>query len=422
MVIIASWMVGITWAQSTVEVTPLVVKPGETIIISGKSIPGVTFTIEISNSRGYIESFNVTVDSNGEYRLEYLVTVDSPVDIYKIRMDSNKEISFRVSKMTHQQLSNILRMLAVKAKKQAESSLIQARKQGYPIQPEVWDKYTEGVDSIDEATNSIQNQKYSDAQESLQVALYRFREIVDYSYSRDIIPPKDPEQDHHRVQEIINQLRHQYREINIATQKLSHYGFNIWTLEQDLNTMRNRIGEAQALIDEGKIEAAHNLAIRTQQLVQQSLNSLRQRQAEITKQLAEGYQLSLESRINEYIDTFEKLQTIRLVKSTLALEELESLKARLDVSQQLLESGNVDNAMREMHRTEYRLRKLSMALNGEFSSRLLLRIDELTANLQESADDDAVEIIEEIENTKNSLKEYLRAQSDTTLSNSSLTP
>ena len=418
-IIIASWMVGAAHAQTSILVSPPVVRPGETVIISGQSTANV-LTVEISNTRTLVDSLNVTVVS-GEFSLEYVVPSDAPVDVYTVLIGSSGETSFIVSKMTQEQLSNTVRALVLNAKKQAESALIQARKQGQTIPQEIRNLYMQGLAAITQAGNHIQNHNYVEAQESLQEALNRFREVVEYSYD-DVAPQIDPEQERVRVQEIIDQLKHQYGEINTATQKLKQNGVNVDILEQQLRNLRNSIDNAQTLLDEGNIAEARQMAIRIQQLVKQRLTALRQKQAEITKRLADGYQLSLESRVGVYLNTFQKLQTIRPVASALAIQELESLQVRLAASGELLETGNIAAALREMHVTEYRLRNLANTVDGAVTSRLLYRIDELAAYLQESTGTDMSQIEKELEDAKDSLTDYLRENRLSPTTNSTLTP
>ena len=416
-------MAGMAEAQPTLTVSPSMVKPGETISISGQNTPSITIKIEISNSRAHIDSFNVTTDSYGEYSVKYQLRLDSPIDIYSVHVDASSEASFIVSRMTQKQLANTLRKIVENAKHQAESAIIQARKKGFSIPPEIMEKYTQGLGSIAEAGRNIHNQNYFEANESLQEALNMFREIIDYSYEKDIAPPINPEQEHLRVQEIINQLKRQYNEINTVTKRLKQHGVSVEVLEQELNTLNNRIIQAQELLNEGKIIEAHNIATRTQQLVKQRFITLRQKQTEITKKLAQRYQLSLENRVTTFIDTFQKLQTIRPVQSELALKELKNLQELLNQSQTFLESGNIPNALREMHRTEYRLSNLSETVNGAVTSRLMNRLEELTANLQEATGIEANEIEEEIDKTKDSLSDYLQDKPITSSqNNSSLTP
>jgi hypothetical protein len=419
--IIASLMVGVVLAQPSVDVSPSVVKPGETVVISGHTSADVTLMVEISNSRALVDSFNITTDMSGDYSVEYMVSVDSPVDVYMVLVDSEKT-SFMVSKMTQEQLSKSIRLLVLNAKKQAESALIQARKQGQTIPPEIRNKYTQAISAITQAGAHIESHNYAEAQESLQEALNRFREIVEYSYAENVTPQVDPEQQRIRVKEMISQLWRQYSEINAVTQRLKQYGLNVDILERQLNTLRSSIDSAQDLLDEGNIAEAQQTVTRLQQLVKQRLAELRLKQAEITKRLAERYQLSLENRVGAYLTTFQKIHAVRPVVSALAIQELESLQARLADSEELLDSGEVASALREMHAAEYRLRNLANTVNGAVTNRLLNRIDELAANLQESTGTDISHIQKEIEDTKDSLTDYLRERRPTSTNNATLTP
>jgi len=419
--IIASLMVGVVLAQPSVDVSPSVVKPGETVVISGQTSAGVTLMVEISNSRALVDSFNITTDMSGDYSVEYMVSVNSPVDVYMVLVDYEKT-SFMVSKMTQEHLSKSIRLLVLNAKKQAESALIQARKQGQTIPPEIRNKYTQAISAITQAGAHIESHNYAEAQESLQEALNRFREIVEYSYAENVTPQVDPEQQRIRVKEMISQLWRQYSEINAVTQRLKQYGLNVDILERQLNTLRSSIDGAQDLLDEGNIAEAQQTVTRLQQLVKQRLAELRLKQAEITKRLAERYQLSLENRVGAYLTTFQKIHAVRPVVSALAIQELESLQARLADSEELLDSGEVASALREMHAAEYRLRNLANTVNGAVTNRLLNRIDELAANLQESTGTDISQIQKEIEDTKDSLTDYLRERRPTSTNNATLTP
>jgi len=347
--------------------------------------------------------------------------VDSPVDIYTISVqDAGQTVqtSIVVSRMTQQQLVNTLRLMVTNAKKQAETALIEARKHGKTLPEDIKQKYAQGLEELANAVNAIQSQNYVSAQESLKEAMNLFREIVAYTYCDDIEAPVDTDQLRNRVQELINQLTRQYKEINAVVQRLKQYGLNVDALEREMSLLRNRIGEAQSLLDQGKVNEAQQSAIRTQQLVQQRLAELRQKQAEITKRLVSKYQASLENRVAAYIDTFNKIQSVRPVQSALALQELEALQVRLVYSGELIDENNIASALREMYATEYRLRRLAVTVNGDVTIRLLNRIDELTANLQDSTGTAANQIENEIENTKDSLSDYLRDRRPISPSNS----
>ena len=424
--VIVSMMIGLAYAQPKLEVSPSVVKPGEVIKITGQTTTRTTVVIEISNSRGSLESFNITAGSSSIYSVDYNVPQDSPVDVYTVKLlagDDKSEASFIVSKMTSQQLANTIRKLVENARKQAESALIQARKHGNVIPQEIMAKYRQGIDKIENADNAIQNNNYVEAQQSLREALNLFKEVVEYSYGEDVTPPLDPEQDRLRAHEMIQELTTQYNKLDEAVHKLKQYGFNVDLIERNLNTLKTRLVEAKMLLDENKIPEALQSIEQTQQILQNRLTALRQMQAEITKRLAERYQTSLENRVQSYIDTFRLLQSVEPVQSTLALQELQSLQLKLADSSQLLDSGKTVIALKEMRNTEYRLKRLSDTVNGPVTSQLLNRIDELTANLQESTGTTTNQIEKEIDDTRNTLNDYLKNKRQSSSSgNTTLTP
>ncbi|TRO52642.1 hypothetical protein E2P71_07390 [Candidatus Bathyarchaeota archaeon] len=408
---IVSLTLGVALAQPTVEVSPKVAKPGESVIITGAGVASSSIIIEVSNTRATLESFNITTDSAGEYEVKYQLPDDAPIDIYTVRIsteDESAETTFMVSHMTQQQVANNIKTMVMEAKKRAETALIEARKEGHVVPLEIRVKYSQGLAELDNAANAIQIQNYVSAQGTLQNAMNLFREVVEYTFGDDVVQPINAEQLKRRLQEKIDQLKRQYHEINAAVEKLNQNGLNVETLQRELETLRVRIGEAQSLLDEGNITEAAQRIEQTQQVVTQRLASLRQRQAEITKRLAERYKTALETRVQAYINTFQLLQAVRPVQSALALQELATLRQRLTVSGTAIENGNLVTALQEMKSTEYRLKRLSDTVNGPYTSRLLSRIDELTASLDKSTGIDIVKIETEIENTQDELNDYLR--------------
>jgi len=409
MILVTSMLVGTSLAQPTV--TPPVVKPGDAVTITGQTTSTTTVAIVISNTRAQIDAFNITSDQSGHYTHQYQLAEDAAIDVYTLTITINgesSESSFIVSKMSQQQLVSTIRTLVLNAKKQAETVLIQARRHGQPIPAEARTLYQQGIDNLEAAVESIDNQNYAEAQTELREAMNRFREVVAYNYGKTVEPPVDPKETRNRVQEQLDQLYKQYNQINVTVQRLAEQGLNVNVLRRDLNILRNRINEAEYLLEEGDVEEAENKILDTKRMVSQRLESLRQRQPEVTKRLAENYQLVLEKRVEAYIDTFQKLQSVRPTQSAVALQELEQLQMKLADSNTQLETGNMVNAIRGLRSTETRLKRLSYTVNGPVTSRLLNRIDELTANLEKSPNN--TETKNEIESTKDNLREYLRAK------------
>lgn len=420
-ILAASILVGTSLAQPTVN--PPVVQPGDTVTITGQTTADATVAIIISNTRAQIDAFNITSDQSGLYTHQYQLSEDAAIDVYTVIMTVNgetSESSFIVSKMSQQQLVSTIRTMVSNAKKQAETVLIQARRQGQTIPEEAVALYREGLSHIEAAATAIEIHNYAEAQEELSEAMNRFREVIAYEFGYSVEPPVDPEEAYNRVRERLDKLLQQYNQINATVQRLGENGLNVDILVRDLEALRNRISEAESLLEEGDIEAAERMVVETQRMVTQRLESLKQRQAEITKRLAERYQASLENRVAAYIDTFQKLEAVRPVKSSLALQELEQLQARLVDSDSQLNSGNVVTALRELKATETRLKRLSTTVNGAVTSRLLNRIDELTANLEDSTNN--TQIQNEIENTKETLKEYLTSKRPQNSPRTSITP
>jgi len=406
-----SLTLGVALAQPTIEVSAPVIKPGDSITITGTSAALSSIIIEVSNTRATVETFNITVNSSGEYSVEYQLPDDAPVDIYTIKAsteDKSAETTFMVSHMTQQQVANTIRTMVTEAKRQAESALIQARKEGHVVPPQIREKYDQGLAELNKAVNAIQSQNYVIAQGSLQNAMNLFREVVEYTYGDDVVQPVNAEQMKRRLQEKIDLLERQYTEIKKAVDKLGQSGLNVEALQGELVMLRARIDEAQNLLDEGEISQAGQSIEQTQQIVTQRLAALRQRQGEITQRLAERYQTALATRIQAYVNTFQLLQSVRPVQSALALQELETLRQKLTLSGSAIENGNLVTALQEMKSTEYRLKRLASTVNGPYTSRLLSKIDELTASLEKSTGIDTTNIQTEIQKTQDELNDYLK--------------
>jgi soluble cytochrome b562 len=421
LIILASLTIGSVNAQITVEVSQTVVHPGDTVIISGYGLSNTNILVEISNTRKIVNTLNVTTDADGQYSIKYIVERDAVIDSYRVKIVGETYVSsFIVSNMTPKLLTNSVRNIASIAKRAAETALIQMKKQGYTIPIEFEEKYREGLNSLVSADNAIKDNNFAFAHESIQDALNYFKEIIAYSYeNKNIEPPINKELVQNKVQDKINLLRRQYNEIKRAIYSLREYGLNAQILETDLNKLHEMIIDTQKLLDDGKIREADQSASRIQRIIREKLSTLRQRQAEITKKLAEKYQTSLENRVNTYIDTFEKIQTVRPIQSKIALTELEVLIDKLKESDSSLSNGNIVEAIRTMRVTEYRLKQLTRIVNGRITSMLLNRIDELTAYLEETPESNINQLQDEIENAKDSLRDYLRKKSESGETNDS---
>jgi soluble cytochrome b562 len=421
LIILASLTIGGVNAQITVEVSQAVVHPGDTVIISGYGLSNTNILVEISNTRKIVNTLNVTTDADGQYSIKYIVERDAVIDSYRVKIVGETYVSsFIVSNMTPKLLTNSVRNIASIAKRSAETALIQMKKQGYTIPIEFEEKYREGLNSLVSADNAIKDNNFAFAHESIQDALNYFKEIIAYSYgNKNIEPPINKELVQNKVQDKINLLRRQYNEIKRAIYSLREYGLNAQILETDLNKLHEMIIDTQKLLDDGKIREADQSASRIQRIIREKLSTLRQRQAEITKKLAEKYQTSLENRVNTYIDTFEKIQTVRPIQSKIALTELEVLIDKLKESDSSLSNGNIVEAIRTMRVTEYRLKQLTRIVNGRITSMLLNRIDELTAYLEETPESNINQLQDEIENAKDSLRDYLRKKSESGETNDS---
>jgi flagellin-specific chaperone FliS len=421
LIILASLTIGGVNAQITVEVSQAVVHPGDTVIISGYGLSNTNILVEISNTRKIVNTLNVTTDADGQYSIKYIVERDAVIDSYRVKIVGETYVSsFIVSNMSPKLLTNSVRNIASIAKRSAETALIQMKKQGYTIPIEFEEKYREGLNSLVSADNAIKDNNFAFAHESIQDALNYFKEIIAYSYgNKNIEPPINKELVQNKVQDKINLLRRQYNEIKRAIYSLREYGLNAQILETDLNKLHEMIIDTQKLLDDGKIREADQSASRIQRIIREKLSTLRQRQAEITKKLAEKYQTSLENRVNTYIDTFEKIQTVRPIQSKIALTELEVLIDKLKESDSSLSNGNIVEAIRTMRVTEYRLKQLTRIVNGRITSMLLNRIDELTAYLEETPEPNINQLQDEIENAKDSLRDYLRKKSESGETNDS---
>ena len=208
MILATSMLVGTSLAQPTV--TPHVVKPGDAVTITGQTTSTTTVAIVISNTRAQIDAFNITSDQSGLYTHQYQLAEDAAIDVYTLRITINgesSESSFIVSKMSQQQLVSTIRTLVLNAKKQAETVLIQARRHGQPIPAEARTLYQQGIDNLEAAVESIDNQNYAEAQTELREAMNRFREVVAYNYGDTVVPPVDPKETRNRVQEQLDQLK-----------------------------------------------------------------------------------------------------------------------------------------------------------------------------------------------------------------------
>ena len=408
-IIIASLFIGDVGAQVSIEVSQIVVQPGGSVVISGNAPSGVTIHLQISNSRGILESFNLSVADTSYFNLLYEVPFDAHTDIYRVKTEFegiSTETSFVVSRISSQQLAVNIKILVMNAKRQAETILIEARKHGELLPVSIRDLYTEGVSELDKASNAIQRQNYVEAYSFSKEALNKFREIVEYSYGKEYILPVDSQNERFEIEDDIDRLERQYAQLETIVRKMKGFGINVSLLEQNLSTLHLKIEEAKRLVNEGKLIEAARVVSSTQSVIEKRLSEVRQRQNSITKRLAERYQESLEKRVETYIDVFHRLESIKPVQSIIALQELEKLKAQITETNNLSDNGQVISALVEMRQTESRLKNIAEMTNGPITTRLLKRLDTLTANLQNSSDLDTSQITNEIEVVKNMIRDH----------------
>ena len=86
-IVIASLLIGDVQAQTTLEVSQIVVQPGGSVIMSGNGPADVIINLQISNSRGVVKSLNVSVADTGYFNELYEVPFDAHTDIYKVKTD-----------------------------------------------------------------------------------------------------------------------------------------------------------------------------------------------------------------------------------------------------------------------------------------------------------------------------------------------
>ena len=408
-IVIASLLIGDVQAQTTLEVSQIVVQPGGSVIMSGNGPADVIINLQISNSRGVVKSLNVSVADTGYFNELYEVPFDAHTDIYKVKTDIegiSTETSFVVSKISSQQLAFNVRILVMNAKRQAETILIEARKHGELLPVSIRDLYSEGVSELDKASNAIQTQNYAEAYSFSKEALNRFREIVEYSYGKEYVLPVDPQNARLKILEDIKQLELQHAQIATITRKMKSIGLNVSLLEENLDTLHLKIEEAKRLANEGRLMEAERIVSSTHNIIEERLSELRQKQNSITKRLAEKYQGSLEERVDTYIDVFHRLESIKPVQSINALQELEKLKLKISETNNLIETGQVVSALIEMRQTESRLKRVAQMANGPIMTKLLKRLDTLTAYIQNSSESDTKQVINEIEVVKNLIRDH----------------
>jgi Mor family transcriptional regulator len=408
-IIIASLFIGDVGAQTTIEVSQIVVQPGQSVVISGNGPIGVSINLQISNSRGLLESFNVSVVDTGYFNLLYEVPFDAHTDIYWVKTEFegiSTETSFVVSKISSQQLAVNIKILVMNAKRQAETILIEARRHGELLPVSLRDLYTEGVSELDKASNAIQRQNYIEAYSFSKEALNKFREIVEYSYGKEFYLPVDPQNEKFEIEDDIEMLERQHAQLVTITRKMKGFGINVSLLDENLNSLHLKIEEAKRLVNEERFIEAEKVVSSTQSVIEKRISEVRQRQNSITKRLSERYQESLEKRVETYIDVFHRLESIKPVQSIIALQELQKIKEKIIEINYLIDNGQVVDAVNEMRQTEKSLKNIAEMVNGPLTSKLLKRLDTLTANLQNSSELDSKQITNEVELVKNLIRDH----------------
>lgn len=379
--------VSLVSADLGIQVSEWNFKPGDVVTATVTGDPGESFGLDLANSRGIIQTHTGSVGESGTYIWTYRLNATATTDTYMVQIrigDDMTEDSFVVSGMTPSQLAETMRMMVSKAKKQAETALIQARRAGRQ-DDDALNTYREAVQVLAEAGNSFETGNYVQAMNQCREALGLFNQVVDGSYSTpDVEPPQDLEQDRNTVkaQEAINRLQAELDELKKTANAIDEKGFSPGLTPMWFRRMHGELDDAQDLVDSNQVsKAARQLTMVSNQL-KSGRASLQQRQAEIRDRLASRYKTALESRYAKMRDTLVLLEAVDASKVSGALGEITDIQSRIRSAQNSIQSGKTGEAVRTLWKAERQMRETLMKVNGDDTARLLDEIDRLTLQLE----------------------------------------
>lgn len=421
-------------ADPEIQVSERYFKPGDIVTVTVTGDPDESFELDLTNSRGLIQTHLGSVGEDGTYVWNYRLNATATTDTYQVQIrvgEAIHEDSFVVSGMTPRQLAETMRMMVSNAKKQAETALIQARKAGSQ-DDDALNAYREAVQVLGEAGKSFEEGNYILAMNQGREALGLFNQVVDGLYSTpDVEPPQDLEQDRNRVsaQEAINRLQAELDELKKTAETIDEKGFSSGLTPMWFRMRQGELDNAQDLLDSNQVgEAARQLTEVSNQL-KSGRTTLQQRQAEIRDRLASRYRTALENRYTTMRDTLVLLEVVDAGKVSGALGEMDNIQSRIRAAHNSIQAGNTGEAVRTLWEAEQQMREALGKVNGDETARLLDKIDRLTLQLENQ--DQTLErekLMHRIEIATQNLQDIMRPRTDTTVNttaptqDNSLTP
>ncbi len=363
------------------------VMPGETVELPFTGTPGESFTVTVSNSKGLIESFELSFDESGNYIWSYSVNETASTDSYTVTATIDgvtQEENFIVSRMTPQLLANTVTTMADNSKKQAEAALMQAKRNGV-LTDEALSAYREAVQQLSEARAFVQSGDHADALETVMEALDTFESIIDDSYT-ETAPPEIPvnQRELVRAQEALKKQTKTLEELKKTSNSLERHGFNVDLLERGINAVENELTLAKAAIDDIDLESAAEHLRQSADYTSTAQRFVKNKRNELSQRKTAAYQNTLTIRYNSMRTTLTVLQAANNDRVTAVLGELDSIEDRLDEARAEYSRGNVAESIRLLQSVDHDFKAAIREINGEDTKDLINSLDRLNTELEKT--------------------------------------
>lgn len=409
-VLMASSSLG--YASAGVEVNPGYLKPGENVELVFTGPPGESLNVTVIGSRGALENITVTLDPTGQYTWDYRVNETVYTDSLRVLAmigDSVEESGFIVSHMSQSQLSQTMNMMAANSRKQAETAMIEAKRDG-TWTAEMYGDMREAVQLLEESREHAESGKHNDAFEAISEALDRFESIITKSYPSETTPPQltDDEKALIRAKEAQNQLEKAKEQLETTARNLKQKGFNTGVLEENIKKIEDALSTAGTAIENRQLAEAQTQLQTASEINKRVQNQLNERLEEIIQPRVQEYQTSLQNRYNTMKDTLNTMQTVAPDLVEGIVTDLDGLESELTRANELYMEGDYTQSIRVLQSVDNQFKKTLEGIDGRETRQLVNSLDRLALRL-ENEDSPRVRqrIQREIENIETKLRDNL---------------
>lgn len=376
----------------------------DTVYITGMAGVYETVQLRINNSFGLFYYANTTTDAGGGYVFSLKIDADTRPDLYDFVVTSHEnQVSsrFKVSTMTPDVIAEYVISLAEQNKNKVEAAFSEIKIKGLVLPSSVFDEYEKGSLKWDEGKRFYEEGHFSDAIESARSALDNFQISLRSVYGTLLVQPSEIDEISRlviKLGERLEESRKQLERLEKALRKVWFLGITAPRLKESLEEIERYLNLAEYGLEHRDFESCRQ-ALDIAQLKLNTMEQLMNQNAQRVKLvLIDKYREYFTVRLHQMKETLSRLSLV-LPDEKLAqvIDSITFLQKRLLKIEVMIQSGQINEALRDLRSTQRAFEKALDQLNG-FSNSLALRyVDKLYAKVQSLNDTIAQQVYEGVE-------------------------